>query len=61
MSETANDVRMTNAVQGYGLILEVLDKGSLKVRIEIVVEKDVEAFDDNEAVRRLLRRQGIPC
>jgi hypothetical protein len=49
VSQTANDVRMTNAIEGNRLVLEILNQGVLKIGILITLEQDVERFDDDFA------------
>src|SRR5260370_4618840 len=45
MSQTADDVRMTHAIQRSRFVLKVLNQSALEFGILIALEQDVESFD----------------
>ncbi|HVQ55778.1 MAG TPA: hypothetical protein VMS29_03390, partial [Pyrinomonadaceae bacterium] len=57
--ETADDIRVTDAVERDGLILEIFDKRSFEVVIKIVLQKNIKGFDYDLSVRRLRRRKRV--
>jgi hypothetical protein len=59
MAQTADNIRVTDAVEGDRFVLKVLDQCSFQVFIQIVLEKDVERFYDNRAVSRLGRGYNV--
>jgi hypothetical protein len=59
MSDAANDIRVANAVECYRFVLKILDKGSLQVRVEVILEKDIQGLDHDILVRRLRRGKDI--
>src|SRR5713101_8748961 len=44
MSQTADDVRMTHAIQRSRFVLKVLNQGALEFGILIALEQDVKSF-----------------
>ena len=59
MTDAADDVRVTNAVESDGFVLEIFDKGAFESSVEVVLQKDVKGFDDNRTVRRLGRGDSV--
>ena len=59
VADTADDIRMANAIERSGFVLKILDESSLKVRVEIVLKKHVERLDNDLAVRRLGRSEYV--
>src|SRR5215813_14073749 len=58
VSETADDMRMTNAIQGNRLVLKILNQRSFQVWILIALQQDVEGFD-NYFLEPDLRRRKV--
>lgn len=59
MANAANDIRVANPIESDGLVLKVLNQRSLEIRVQIVLQKDIEGFNDDVAVRRLRRCQDV--
>ena len=45
VAQTVDDIRMTNAIKGYGLVLKVCNQSLLQLRIGRVVQKHIERLD----------------
>ena len=50
VSDTADNIRVPNTVEGDGFVLEIFNESAFQIGIEIVLQKDVESFDDYLAV-----------
>ena len=60
MSESANDVRMPDAIESYSLVLKILDKRPLEIRVEVILQENVQGLYHDEIVRRIRRGKDIP-
>src|ERR1043166_1949230 len=59
VAETADDVRVTNAVQSDRFVLEILDQRPLQIVVKIVLEKDIQGLYHDLLMRRLKRCKDI--
>ena len=53
VTETADDVRMTHAVERDRFVLKIFDERPFEIGVQIVLHKNVERFDDDLFMRRL--------
>src|SRR5947207_10630918 len=58
VTEAADNIRMTHAVQRDRFILKVLNQGGLELGILITLQQHIECFDDDRA-KSLVRRGGV--
>jgi hypothetical protein len=59
MPKTTDYVRMSDTVKSDRLVLKILDQRPFEVIVEVVLQKDVQCFNDDGAVRRVWRCQHI--
>ena len=57
VSETADDVRMAHAVERNRFVLKIFDQRAFQIGVQIVLQENVESFDNDLFVRRLRRSQ----
>src|SRR5689334_4110482 len=55
VSETIDDVRMTNAIERDGFVLKVINKRPLKIRIGLALEIQIQRLDHDRAWRAFSR------
>ena len=51
MSDPANYIGMTNTVESYGFVLEILNESTFQISIKIVLQENVKCLDDNLSMR----------
>ena len=60
VSESANDVRMPDAIKSYSLVLKILYKRPLEIRVEVILQENVQGLYHNKIVRSIRRGKDIP-
>src|SRR2546421_107752 len=58
VTEAADDIRMTHAIESHGFILEVLNQGGLELSILITLKQHIECFNYDYA-KSLVRRGSV--
>src|SRR5205807_1574312 len=58
VTEAADDIRMTHAIESHGFILKVLNQGGLELRVLITLKQHVECFD-HDCAKSLVGRSGV--
>ena len=58
VTEAAYDMRMTDAIEGHGFVLKVLNEGGLEFRILVTLKQNIEGFDYDGA-KSLVRRGRV--
>jgi hypothetical protein len=59
VTETTDNVRMSDAVEGDCFVLKVLDQGAFKIVIQIVLEENIQGLDNNSVVGRIWRGENV--
>src|SRR2546423_8459307 len=58
VTQAADYIRMTHAIESHGFILKVLNEGGFELRILITLKQNIERLDD-DAAKSLVRRSRI--
>src|SRR2546421_6265614 len=58
VTEAADDIWMTHAIESHGFVLKVLNEGGFELRILITLQQDIERFD-YDAAKSLVRRGRV--
>jgi hypothetical protein len=59
MSEPADYVRMSNAIERNSLVLKVFYQSAFEIVIDLILQKNIQRLDDNCVMRRARRGKYV--